>query len=542
MAEDIQIRISALKDSDETDIENMLSAAYDSVYSKAIGKGKQPTRRHIVDLALKWTLCSFRPLTLAELTYAISIQADGSLMKNIQEGMILLFCSNFLLEGSGGIVRFAHLSVKHYLERKEPPDYSSLEAHTQAATMCLFFRNSPHYHEITSSTLELSYRVNSSLAKSFSSYVKTYWARHCREAKQNAEVIEHEDSGHHERPNGDIDLASYLPRDSQEEEFFNSTSQLRLSAQNSDLINQVQKLIDQFQPKASVKGIQKGTNPPPCMLRDAIRLGDEETVEGLIAADVDVNARDEFGNTILHEAVRWNRLRILERLIDVEANLNAQNFNGDSPLHFAAFWGFGEVLQALISTGAERSARNQRGETALHIAVIQKHKEIVRILLVAGVDKNTTDNWGNTPLHYARLAKDIARDDSICNLLDPQVDRNASSYNALPVTFPGLCDYCDIARWISKAPKPTFHKHWPSYEDLKSSANSGCSLCGLLLQEFDTLGCQNILEKGYPSEISISMQLVSRQTSLDSDNDILKATMGGTLDVEFELCLDPSKT
>lgn len=538
MEDDIQIRIDALKDSDETDIEKMLRTAYDGVYIKAIGKKRQPARRHIVDAALKWTLCSFRPLTLAELTYACSIQANGSFTKNIQSGMILDFCSNFLIEGSGGVVRFAHLSVKHYLEKKEPPDYSSLETHAQAATTCLFFKNSPHFDEITTSTLELSYRANSSLAKSFSSYVRTYWARHCREAKQSAEVIE-EDPGSHDRKssNGNVNLAGN--RDSQEE-FFDSTSQLKLSARNSDLIHQVQKLIDQFDPQSTAKH-GHGQIPEPDLLRDAIRLGDEEAVERLIAADVDVNARNEFGNSILHDAVRWKQLRILERLIDVEADLNAKNFNGDTPLHFAAYWGFGEVLQALISMGADRSACNQRGETPLHIAVVQKHKELVRILLFAGVNENATDKLGNTPLVYAKRSKDTARDDTICNLLDPPAAKDPLSYTIPPVTFPGLCDYCDIVRWISKSPKTTFHKHWPSHEDLKASAKSGCSLCVLFLRGFEDQGCQAILEKGYPSDLSISLQLVSRQTFSDSDNDILRATMGGTLDLDFELCLDPGK-
>ncbi|TVY15851.1 E3 ubiquitin-protein ligase MIB1 [Lachnellula arida] len=451
MEEDIQIRISALKDSDETDIENMLSTAYDSVYIKAIGKGKQPTRRHIVDVALKWTLCSFRPLTLTELTYAISCQEDGTLMKNIQGGMILSFCSNLLLEGSGGIVRFAHLSVKHYLERKEPPDYSSLESHAQAAANCLLLKNSPQHHEITTSTLELSYLTHVSVGKSFSSYVKTYWARHCREAKQSA--IEVEGSGH-----GDI------------------------GQETEHLINLLEKLINPSQP-STVHNFSKSLNRGPDMLRDAIRLDDEQSVEMLIAANVDINVRDEFGNTVLHDAVRWNRLVILERLIDVEADLNAQNFNGDTPLHTAAFWGFEKVLQGLISTGAERSLRNQRGETALHIAVIQKHKEIVRILLVAGVDKNVTDNWGNKPLHYAKLTKEITKEDAICNLLEPPVDRNASSYKTPPIISPGLCDYCDIIRWIGKSPKINVHKHWPSYDDLKLSANNGYTDRGPLKSE-----------------------------------------------------------
>lgn len=81
MEDDVQIRISELKDSvsvpkdseedtdqdPEKDPDAQLKLAYDKVYARAIGRGKQPTRRHVVDVALKWILCAFRPLTLTEL-------------------------------------------------------------------------------------------------------------------------------------------------------------------------------------------------------------------------------------------------------------------------------------------------------------------------------------------------------------------------------------------------------------------------------------------------------------------------------------------
>jgi hypothetical protein len=109
------------------------------------------------------------------------------------------------------------------------------------------------------------------------------------------------------------------------------------------------------------------------------------------------------------------------------------------------------------------------------------------------------------------------------------------------VKFPGLCDYCNVVRWISVYPKTTSHTHWHSYQDLKVSASGGCTLCGLLVREFEALGCQNLQAKGFPTDISISIILVSRQKFPDNDNDVIKATMGGTLTVEFEVCLDPSK-
>ncbi|TVY81859.1 Ankyrin-3 [Lachnellula suecica] len=515
MEEDVQIRITALKDS-ATDAESKLSTAYDNVYMKAIGKGHQPTRKRIVDVALKCTLCSFRPLTLAELTYACSVKADGTFAEVIKGEMILKFCSNFLIEGSGGIVRFSHLSVKHYLEGKQPPEYSLLESHVQVATSCLNFMKSPEYHEPPVTTLELSYSTKLALVRNLSSYAEAYWPRHCRQAKHNAKMVEVDESSGNDH-----------------------------QSRRSSSADRVKMLIEQFQPQSNMK-ISDASNDSadPHLLRNAIRLGDEKAVERLIAADVDLGVQDEFGNTELHGAVRWNRLDIVERLIDVEADLAARNTSGDTPLHFAAFWGFAQILQALMSAGADRNALNNRRETPLHIAVIQDHKIIVRMLLAAGANKFTKDKWDNLPLFYAKRAGDLLRDDSVTGLLDPpKVPQTPKEANALVywspgVKFPDLCDYCDPAHWIAVSHKTTSHRHWPSYQDLKSSAPT-CSLCNLLLREFEALNCRNLLDKGYPSEISISFLLVSRQKTSISDNDILRATMGGTLVVDFEICLDP---
>jgi ankyrin repeat protein len=172
--------------------------------------------------------------------------------------------------------------------------------------------------------------MNSSFAKSFSSYARAYWFRHCQEAKQSADTAEHG---------------------------------------SSSSVKRLEKLISD------------GTDHQnPDLLRNAIRLGNDQDVEKAIAANVDLEVPDEFRNTALHDAVRWNHLGILERLVDVGANLNIQNRNGDSPLHFAAFCGFAEVLQALVSAGANRNIVNHKGETPLHIAVIHNHRELARIL------------------------------------------------------------------------------------------------------------------------------------------------------------------
>jgi len=85
-------------------------------------------------------------------------------------------------------------------------------------------------------------------------------------------------------------------------------------------------------------------------------------VKSLIAAGVDVNARDESGSTPLIEAARWS----------------------NDP----------EVIQVLIDAGADIHARDELGfdVTALVAAAMSTvNPEVVRALVTAGADVNARD-------------------------------------------------------------------------------------------------------------------------------------------------------
>lgn len=518
--------------------------------------------------------------------YATSVQADGSL--KLQQGAtILAFCSNFLVEGSAGTVRFAHVSVKQYLERRIPPEYTALEAHTQAAMTCLLFLKSPKSHEIGSNTLEITYDASSSQNKDFSTYIQSYWSRHCREARQTAKIRELEESISKEKSarsesskalrspdqhNNESSWPKEVTDDSTAGGSNEEETRIGIQRRNTTL-SDIENLIAQFRAPDLLPSIQSRT---PTTLHDAVRLDEENAVELLIAADTDLASTDEFGNTALHEAVRYNRLRIVERLADVEAPLDAKNKNGDTALHFAAFWGFEHVLKALISGGARRDERNNREETPLHIAVLQSHYDIIRILLLAGVDVNAKDVCLNPPLHYAAAVANDSIIDLIIShggILDLQNTGMQHYLNAFepkqrlifemqskidrrkrPVTrltrdlipspsflFPGLCDYCNLARWLVVSPYITNHRHLQSYIDLKSSADGGCKLCALFLREFDGLGAQSMADRGELTQVSITLSLAQQSASATTSSDILTATMGGILSVDLELCIDQGK-
>ena len=60
-----------------------------------------------------------------------------------------------------------------------------------------------------------------------------------------------------------------------------------------------------------------------------------------------LDARNESGNTPLHEAARDGRLEICEFLIKHDADVNAKNTNGETPLDIATKKGYDAICERL---------------------------------------------------------------------------------------------------------------------------------------------------------------------------------------------------
>jgi ankyrin repeat protein len=116
----------------------------------------------------------------------------------------------------------------------------------------------------------------------------------------------------------------------------------------------------------------------------------------LLRAGADPNARNKYGETPLHKAVWWCYVDVVAELLKYGADPNAPDARGDTPLHDARC---PEVAQLLIQHGADPNARNKYGETPLH--TVECRLGVAAVLLEHGADPNARDNWGRTPLHYA---------------------------------------------------------------------------------------------------------------------------------------------
>ncbi len=200
----------------------------------------------------------------------------------------------------------------------------------------------------------------------------------------------------------------------------------------------------------------------------AAKNDDLASVERLLKAGADVNARSPRGNTALHFAAAGGDVRVVEALLNAHANVNARTPEGFTPLHSAVqcgdvrvvnalirahadvnahskqynvtpliysidmAWGKPEITLALIQAGADVNVAESDGDTALWVATTESSDEVVEALLKKGADPNVLVK-NQRPLHIAAAN---GRDATIKVLLrygaDPTM-RNAGGQTPLDV-------------------------------------------------------------------------------------------------------------
>jgi ankyrin repeat protein len=154
-----------------------------------------------------------------------------------------------------------------------------------------------------------------------------------------------------------------------------------------------------------------------------------EIVELLLAAGAHTSTKDTDGYTPLHRAASSQSVEVLRILLaaaskDTNSRLaNARNNRGDSALHDASPEGSLTIVRMLLNAGADLSAKNQSGDTPLHMAVNVDQGEVVTLLLAAGADTAAKDErHGATPLH---IAASVRNDKTARMLLDAGADVSA---------------------------------------------------------------------------------------------------------------------
>ena len=114
---------------------------------------------------------------------------------------------------------------------------------------------------------------------------------------------------------------------------------------------------------------------------------------------VDLEERDEDGDTPLHVATIYNNTHMMKKLIDAGANINSRNNRKETPLHIAAGFKKIETVRLLVSEGANLEAKDKNGVTPLHEAVSMRKGDSIEYLIDSGADVNARTKNGVSILH-----------------------------------------------------------------------------------------------------------------------------------------------
>ncbi len=115
-------------------------------------------------------------------------------------------------------------------------------------------------------------------------------------------------------------------------------------------------------------------------------------------------------STLLHqnavdpESVRW--------LLDLGSDVNARDYWGRTPLHEACSGGYAPYnafsAGRLLEAGADADARDDEGNTPVHDAALLGRRDILEVLVSAGADLGAINGQGITPMAIAKRRHDLA--------------------------------------------------------------------------------------------------------------------------------------
>lgn len=159
----------------------------------------------------------------------------------------------------------------------------------------------------------------------------------------------------------------------------------------------------------------KGENAMAKAISKVVYLGDTELKELLteygatapkILGDIDVEEKNEKGDTAIIVASKTGSLEKLNELISKGANINHQNKQGKTALMFACSDGTEEKVEVLLKNSADTNIQDNYGKTALIYLMDNDYygddkRKFDLLLETSDIDVNLQTKIGMTALMYA---------------------------------------------------------------------------------------------------------------------------------------------
>jgi hypothetical protein len=118
-----------------------LNTAYNEIYAQV--QAQEGSAPEIANRAFQWVMCSYIPLSSAELVAAVCQDPETDTVDpvDIDINVILVACNNLLVvDQRSGVCQFSHLSVQEYFENHH---WNQSQANGLIAKVCLSLLNDP---------------------------------------------------------------------------------------------------------------------------------------------------------------------------------------------------------------------------------------------------------------------------------------------------------------------------------------------------------------------------------------------------------------
>lgn len=140
----------------------------------------------------------------------------------------------------------------------------------------------------------------------------------------------------------------------------------------------------------------------------AVKDGNLGLVRDLaIQKNIDINAVDNNGLTVLMIAASKGDRTVVKVLLDAGASVDTVDSSGNTALMLAIKVGSDQTVNFILEKDDNIDIKNNSGNTPLMIAVKKGYDKIVKLLLGKSVKVNIIDNAGNTPLMVSIGKKNI---------------------------------------------------------------------------------------------------------------------------------------
>jgi ankyrin repeat protein len=340
-----------------------LHALYQHILTKVVKQSNLPRTLHVI----QWIFLAMEPLSVADLRFAIAsddtymtagqnsckeskgfIENDTRMKKLVNSltgGLAVVKKHNDELRGEQTTVQFIHQSVNDFLStgqfkflQPNAPLSATGEAHDRLRRSCI---NYIKLERTRWSEISMTESTNVPFCK----YAVKFWFLHAKEAEMEG-------------------------------------------VQQKDLINQLEwPLDDIFRDWVKIHSRLNINNPLRLItgvnvLDISSYSGLDSVVADLLSQGVDIQERDEEGNSAMHYAARGGKTSIVEKLSSNDSALVAsKNTAQDTPLSVAAQAGHISIVRFLLGLGEDINESTGNSGNALQVAARSGKVAVVHLLL-----------------------------------------------------------------------------------------------------------------------------------------------------------------